>query len=93
MSTDRCSSPRPDTLKASVDSVSSTRRDTSVFRLPNQPIPDVAAGYKLALQTRQRGVIDHEMHGDGGLTDLLEGDGGYLIGRAQCIPDMNVSNA
>ena len=36
-------------------------------------------------------VIDHEVHGNGGLADLLEGNGNNIVRRADGVSDMDIS--
>ena len=51
------------------------------IQLAEQTVTDVTGGHELTLCTCQRRIIDHEIHGDGGLGNLLEGDGcGVLLG-------------
>ena len=50
-------------------------------------------GDVFALLPRQRAVVDHKVHGDGGLRDLLEGDGLRVLRRADGIPDVDVRDA
>ncbi len=44
-------------------------------QLAEQAVTDVTGGHELALCAGQRGIIDHEIHGNGGLGNLLEGNG------------------
>ena len=64
-----CSSPRPETWKASGESVSSTRMETLVRRLPPQALAELARGDELALAAGEGRVVDGEDHGDRGLVD------------------------
>lgn len=62
MRIDRWSSPRPDTLKVSVSSVSSTRRLTSVLSSRKRRSRQMAGGHILAFLPGERTVIDNKVH-------------------------------
>ncbi len=69
-----------------------TERDVGV-QLAEQPVTNVAAGHEFTLLTCKRGVIHHKVHGNGGLTDLLERDWGDIVGRAERVSDVDVRDA
>ena len=52
----------------------------------------MTAGNKFAFLTGQGGIIHHELHGNGRLTDLLEGNGRNIVRGAECVTDMNIRN-
>ena len=63
------------------------------IQLAEQTLAKMAAGDIFSFLTGERRVIYHEMHGNGGLTDLLERDGYDIFRRAKGISDVNVSDA
>ncbi len=59
-------------------------------QLAEQTVADVTGGHKLTLCTGQRRIVDHEVHGDGGLGNLLEGDGCRVLLGADGITHMQI---
>ena len=60
------------------------------IQLPKQAVPDMAGSNILSLLPCQRTVIDHEIHGNGRLGNLLKGNCHRILRRAQGISDMNI---
>ena len=67
-------------------------RDVCV-QLPEQSVPDVTAGDIFSFLPCHGRIIYHKLHGNGGLTDLLEGDGNHMIGRAEGVADPDIADA
>ena len=63
------------------------------IQLSVEPVPEMAAGHVLAVLAGQRRIVDIKGHGDGGLGDLLEGDGHRILGGTQGIADMKIADA
>ena len=62
-------------------------------QLPEQPVSQMAGGDVFSFLARQRAVIDHKVHGNGGLGDLLEGNSLRILRGADRIADVNVRDA
>jgi len=62
-------------------------------QLSEQPLTDVAGSNVLALQSGQRAVVYHEVHGNGRLGNLLERNGLRLFRRTDGISDVDVGNS
>ena len=53
----------------------------------------MAGSDELALTAGHRAVVDHEIHGNRRLGDLLEGNGSRILRRADRISDVQVIDA
>lgn len=52
----------------------------------------MTAGNEFTLLACQRRIIYHELHGDGGLTDLLERNGYHIFRRADGVTDVKLAD-
>ena len=62
-------------------------------QLPEQSVPEMPAGHVFALLAGEGGIVDDEVHGDGGLGNLLERDRDRIFRGAEGISDVDVRNA
>ncbi len=58
-----------------------------------EPVADVPGGDILAFPSREGGVVDDEVHGDGGFIDLDELHGFDVFGVAGGLADVDVRDA
>ncbi len=61
-------------------------------QLTEQTVTDVTGGHELTLCTGERRIIDHEIHGNGGLRNLLERNGGGILLGADGVTHMKIFN-
>ena len=52
----------------------------------------MTAGNEFTFLACQGRVVDHELHGDGRLTDLLERNGNHIFGRAEGVTDVKLAD-
>ena len=68
-----------------------TERDIGI-ELLEKAVTDVTGRNPLALLAGKGGIVDHEVHGNGRLIDLLEGNGFNFLRTADRITDGEVGN-
>ena len=66
-----------------------TQADIGV-QFAEETLSDVAGGNKLTLLASQRAVVNHEVHGNGRLGNLLERNGFRIFRGADGITDMQI---
>ena len=59
-------------------------------QLPEQPVADMAGGHIFSLLPCEGAVVYHEIHGDGGLGNFLEGDSLGILRRADGVSDVEI---
>ena len=62
------------------------------IQLAEQSVADVTAGDIFSFLTGERGVVYHELHGNGRLTDLLERDRSDIVGGAERVADVDIGD-
>ena len=60
------------------------------IQLPEQTLPDMAGGDEFPLLAGQGTVVYHEVHGNGGLRDLLERDRHRIFRRTDGVADVDI---